>query len=210
MFMNDQTPTHASDRAMKVSAQRRSIPGVLVLTPSKHVLFMNQEAGELCRLINRWQVSQEARGVLPADVMTFCEETYSALQAPTDVKDWEQFQLHRAVGDPDCPVLLRGFGLPDPDGIQLSHILIIMEKVGQRKPGATEGAKEEYHMTDREHAVLEHLAEGSTNKEIARTLGISEQTVKEHVKHIMQKTRTTTRTAMLGRVLTTTSTAGKK
>jgi len=65
-------------------------------------------------------------------------------------------------------------------------------------------------MTDQEHAVLDHLAEGSTNKEIARTLGISEQTVKEHVKHIMQKTRTTTRTAMLGRVLTTTSTAGKK
>ncbi|MEE8241453.1 MAG: LuxR C-terminal-related transcriptional regulator [Nitrospirales bacterium] len=197
------TPTHGD-------TQRRSSPGILVLTSSMHLLFMNQEAGELCRLINRWQVRQEARGVVPVAVMAFCEETQWALQARTDVKDWEQFQLQRVVGDPDCPVLLRGFGLPDFEGSRSPLLLIIIEKVAHRKAGTTEQVKEQYHMTEREHTVLQHLASGSTNKEIALTLGISEQTVKEHVKHIMNKTRTNTRTGMLARLLLATGPEGAR
>jgi len=48
--------------------------------------------------------------------------------------------------------------------------------------------------------VIEHLAKGWTNKEIANALGITEQTVKEHIKHIMQKTKSTTRTGILAQV----------
>jgi DNA-binding NarL/FixJ family response regulator len=42
-------------------------------------------------------------------------------------------------------------------------------------------------LTDREHDVLTQLATGSTNKEIAQSLGISYETVKEHVQHVLQK-----------------------
>ncbi|MCE7976493.1 MAG: DNA-binding response regulator, partial [Nitrospira sp. NTP1] len=38
---------------------------------------------------------------------------------------------------------------------------------------------------------------GWTNKEIANALNITEQTVKEHIKHIMRKTNSTTRTGVL-------------
>ena len=34
---------------------------------------------------------------------------------------------------------------------------------------------------------LEHLARGESNKEIGRTLGIAETTVKIHVQHILRK-----------------------
>ena len=209
MLVSNQISTkNLSERAPKPDIRGRSGPGILVLTSTRHVLFQNQEAAELCRLINRWQVRQEARGVIPADLVAFCEEIHSVLHASEDVKEWEQFQLQRMIGDPDAPILLRGFGLLDPEGMQPSRVLIIMEKVGHRKAASTEKVKEQYQMTDREEAVLQQLANGLTNKEIALLLGISEQTVKEHVRHIMHKTGTTTRTGMLGRVLMTNATPG--
>ena len=47
-----------------------------------------------------------------------------------------------------------------------------------------------------------YLAQGHTNKGIANALEITEQTVKEHIKHIMKKMRTTTRTGILVRIFT--------
>ncbi|MFI5626724.1 response regulator [Nocardioides sp. NPDC051685] len=42
-------------------------------------------------------------------------------------------------------------------------------------------------LTDREIEVLRHLARGSTNREIARTLFVTEATVKSHLAHIFTK-----------------------
>jgi DNA-binding NarL/FixJ family response regulator len=49
-------------------------------------------------------------------------------------------------------------------------------------------------LTKREGEVLKQLAFGLTNKEIAQALGISYETVKEHVQHILQKLSVTDRT----------------
>jgi len=42
-------------------------------------------------------------------------------------------------------------------------------------------------LTVREFSVLEHLARGLTNKAIAETIGVSQQTVKTHVRNILEK-----------------------
>lgn len=42
-------------------------------------------------------------------------------------------------------------------------------------------------LTDREREVLELLADGRSNKEIARRLGISDATVKVHIKNLLRK-----------------------
>jgi DNA-binding NarL/FixJ family response regulator len=52
----------------------------------------------------------------------------------------------------------------------------------------------EIPLTDRERQVLHLMAEGLTNKEIARNLQISYETVKEHVQHILRKLGVTDRT----------------
>jgi DNA-binding NarL/FixJ family response regulator len=49
-------------------------------------------------------------------------------------------------------------------------------------------------LTRRESEVLKQLAFGLTNKEIAQTLGISYETVKEHVQHILRKIGVSDRT----------------
>ena len=52
----------------------------------------------------------------------------------------------------------------------------------------------EVPLTRRESEVLEQLAHGLTNKEIALALGISYETVKEHVQHILRKVGVSDRT----------------
>jgi len=52
----------------------------------------------------------------------------------------------------------------------------------------------EVPLTRRESEVLEQLAHGLTNKEIALALGISYETVKEHVQHILRKVGVNDRT----------------
>lgn len=52
----------------------------------------------------------------------------------------------------------------------------------------------EVPLTQRESEVLAQLALGLTNKEIAQVLGISYETVKEHVQHVLQKIGVSDRT----------------
>ncbi len=50
-------------------------------------------------------------------------------------------------------------------------------------------------LTERERDVLELLAQGHTNRQIANQLGITANTVKKHVDHILQKLQVSTRAA---------------
>lgn len=54
--------------------------------------------------------------------------------------------------------------------------------------GSVEVSNDPYvHLTPREQDVLVELCKGSTNRQIAELLGISYETVKEHVQHLLQK-----------------------
>ena len=59
----------------------------------------------------------------------------------------------------------------------------------------------DYGLSNREMEVLQLLSEGNTNKEIAKALWISEQTVKTHVAHIFDKLGTSDRTETVATAL---------
>lgn len=52
---------------------------------------------------------------------------------------------------------------------------------------------EDVSLTEREREILECLAKGLNNKTIARALGISDTTVKVHIKHLLSKLKLTSR-----------------
>ncbi|MBI4301355.1 MAG: response regulator transcription factor [Chloroflexi bacterium] len=58
--------------------------------------------------------------------------------------------------------------------------------------------QDEGGLTDRERHVLEQVARGSTNKEIAATLFISENTVNYHMKNIVSKLHVRNRAEVVG------------
>lgn len=64
-----------------------------------------------------------------------------------------------------------------------------------------ENKAKDYGLSNREMEVLQLLSEGKTNKELAKALWISEQTVKTHVSHIFGKLGTSDRTETVARAL---------
>ncbi|MEM1068987.1 MAG: response regulator transcription factor [Planctomycetota bacterium] len=58
-----------------------------------------------------------------------------------------------------------------------------------------------FPLTSREAQVLRHIALGLSNKEIAKSLSISVETVKEHFQNILRKTKATDRTAAAVRAI---------
>jgi DNA-binding CsgD family transcriptional regulator len=56
-------------------------------------------------------------------------------------------------------------------------------------------------LTAREYEVLEHVADGATNRVIAQQLSVSEDTVKTHVRSVLRKLRVSSRSAAVARYL---------
>ena len=140
--------------------------------------------------------------MLPPAVVSLVDQIQKLLTVRTDPKDWEQIQLRRVVNIPHSSVLLCGTVLIDQTHAE-TRILIVLSEVGV---GAWQDkvivqAKETFHLTAREATVVQHLLKGWTNKDIAIEMELSEQTVKEHFKHLAEKTRTTTRTGIAMKII---------
>jgi RNA polymerase sigma factor (sigma-70 family) len=73
---------------------------------------------------------------------------------------------------------------------------VISPALKREKTRSAQLARIEDAITDREREVIRLVAAGLTNKEIARSLGISEGTVKIHLHNVYQKVSVTNRTAL--------------
>ncbi len=195
----------SSLEAVNVEAlvERRSSPGMLVLAPPMRLIHINQSAWELIQIIDDTDdcegrgPSKSAKGLLPLPLREVCTSVIQHLHTRPHAKDWERFELKRLVGLPKHPILIRGFGVPEQSGGQQSRIVILLEEIGRRKEELNEETKQRFHLTAREQVVVQCLTKGWTNKEIAAALNLALPTVKEHIRHIMEKTRTSTRTAIV-------------
>ncbi|MGQ9658893.1 MAG: response regulator [Thermochromatium sp.] len=93
------------------------------------------------------------------------------------LKDMEPDALISALGE-----IVRGQTVV---ASELTGVLARAVRGESRPDPVVEGGAAD--LTPREHEILCHLAEGQSNKTIARALGISEGTVKLHVKAILRK-----------------------
>ncbi len=175
-------------------AQERTSPGVLLFTQRRELLYTNKEALDFsARLFNGARPTATQGLVAPA-ILSLCEELTQHMNDCPDPKDWEQFQVKRVVLSPPNPMLLRGIGIHAS-----RSLLILIENLSehQRTEVAVDAA---YKLSSRERAVINFLALGLTNKQIASRLRLSEHTIKDHLKRIMRKTRARTRTGVLARL----------
>ncbi|QIM23076.1 response regulator transcription factor [Phycicoccus sp. HDW14] len=63
----------------------------------------------------------------------------------------------------------------------------LLQEFSRLSQDVAPGAPTESHLTDREVEVLRLVARGMVNREIAESLGIAENTVKNHVRSILEK-----------------------
>jgi len=190
------------DNHEESTAGQHAGPGIMLLTASMQLLYRDRRAGELCEQIIRYQSGKPANGVLPLAVASLADQIRKILQVRTDPKYWEQFQIMHAVKTLHRPVLLCGKGLIDLSNGE-KRILIVMNEtgIGAWQDNVIGQAKEKFRLTARETTVVRHLMKGWTNKEIANEMGLAVQTVKEYLKHILEKTRTTTRTGIVMQIV---------
>jgi len=197
---NDEFEDEVSSAFTESIAEKRAGPGILILSTSGHLLYKDHRAWELCAALDL-SGGEVSLKTLPLPVQELCGEINKLLQVRTDAKDWEQFRVKRVFEVSGQQLLLSGLGLPDRHGLQQSRILITVEEIGRRPGPSIEYLKDVFRLTDREIMVVQNLLKGWTNKEIANELKVTEQTIKEHIKHIMAKTKTTTRTGILVQVI---------
>lgn len=201
--MRDGSPLSAvvSLANARTIADRRTRLGIMVLTGSMQLLYLNKEARELTMQYSRAEGLAAANGLVPSEMMEVCQELVVLTKEQACAKDCEEVCVKRVIGNGQRLLLLEGVSVPHPTDADEGRIILVIQPVSNRQEGSARQARERFGLTDREETVVVCLTMGLTNKEIALRLGVTEPTVKEHLRHVMQKMKTTTRTGVLAKVL---------
>jgi DNA-binding CsgD family transcriptional regulator len=176
--------------------------GIILFTSTGNLLFLSAEAKVFTRQLQPLSATENGTALMPDQIHSLVQELIGRLILCGHSNDCESIQVERLCYANDQRFLLRGFCIPDEPFAQNSRLLIVMEKLHQQElrcPNAD--MRQRYHLTEREQMVIIYLMLGFTNKEIANRIHLSEYTVKEHLKRIMHKTQTTTRTGLLARMI---------
>lgn len=176
-------------------------PGILVVTPALTLVTLNGEAQQIMDELVGAETGMRAKGVFPSQLRDLCQKVAKDLSAAREEKNLDHSTVSRTIKVGNGTVSLTCFPLVHPQQAAGASIVLIMWRGRNLNEEAIALARKRFNLTAREVAVLEYLTKGWTNKEIARELHIVEQTVKDHVKNIMQKTHSKTRTGLVSLTL---------
>jgi DNA-binding CsgD family transcriptional regulator len=165
----------------------------LLMDASGEILFANARGEELLSLHTEQPQAQLANDARPAPLLSLIVEEMARL------KDSNERLRHQVVTTGDGErwrleiVALSGLG-------ELASFLVVLTPI--RLPGADELRQRfaEFQITRREAEVLAHVLTGEKACEIAGQLGITEYTVKDHLKHAYAKLRISSRGQLLSRL----------
>lgn len=188
-------------RKQAESLPQHAATGVILFNSTGQLLFMNREAQLFIRQLQPFSARENGTCLIPEDIHVVVRDLIGRLMECDHPKDCEAIQVERLCFASDQRLLLRGLCIPDEPLARNTRLLIILEKLNQKLECPDSNIQQRYHLTEREQMVIIYLMLGFTNKEIANRLNLSEYTVKEHLKRIMHKTRTTTRTGLLARMI---------
>lgn len=198
--MQIEKQTHAMVPDLQTVVASRRSPGIVILNGLGDVIHVNDTAWEMLSLL-RQHAPASKNGLVPEVIMGFCHELDSKESGQHSVSSHARLEVTQLMATAGGSVLVRALALEGAKDVsnQGKRFLIMLEHVAERGQG-TEAGKERYCLTDREWQVTQALAQGFTNKEIGNALRIAEPTVKSHMKHIMQKMKCTTRTAIVSQL----------
>src|SRR5438445_3739590 len=174
-------------------ANQRAGHGILIVTLDGRILWTDSRATELCRQMQ--VVTEKREGILPLPVIKLVKEIGELLELRNHPKDWEAFNVKRVIKGCETHIFVAGIGLPAGVGHGTERtVLLTLDVIALRKSVSRLNA---FQLTAKEITVAELLLKCSSNKEIASAIDVTVQTAKEHVKHIMEKTKTNTRTGIV-------------
>jgi len=132
-------------------------------------------------------------------MLTVCEDNHTIFEA---IKSGASGYLLKSLRTADFFDLLSGITQGEAPLPRSLATRILEEFARQSQKGAVEDLPGR-ELTEREKEVLQLVARGTTNKDIAETLSISENTVKHHLKHILEKLHLRNRSQIVAYALRT-------
>ncbi len=179
-------------------AHQRAHPGVLILGDDGHSLYMNVQAKEILEAIAPTKRRSRATPLqnLPPVVVSLYQQLKKLLRGKTLPLEPlpSEWYTHEQTRYLFRSVLLHASGGDGP----FPRLLILIEKISQES--GTRRLIQAENLTRREQEVAQLLTEGKINKQIAMALGISEFTVKDHIKKMMVKLKTNTRAGIVSKI----------
>lgn len=101
-------------------------PGIVVLSPSLHVTYMNPQAMVLLNQLEHTPQSVGVERTVAAPLYQHCRDIIETLQTRLASNNWEEFQLCRTIGDSTHTIWLEGVGIPDRRGLSHSRIVMLL------------------------------------------------------------------------------------
>ena len=188
-------------------ANRRSVPGILIFNENQEPIFFNPVALGILSKINGSNASAATNKVIgitiPKEITNLYDSLKKSFLAALDNPHMQVMPQIALFSTQDATYCCRGFTL---DGDERSvkktfHIMMLIEKVSQHRQIDLEKLKRRFELTTRQMEIVRHLFSGFTNRQIADTLCVSEDTIKGHLKHIMRRLQVNSRTEILSMIL---------
>jgi DNA-binding CsgD family transcriptional regulator len=166
----------------------RGNPGIIVVDEKNRILYMNREAMEVLPDMS----------AVPERIRDLCEclKQRARFESP-GVPEEQPFAIIRE--DAEGSYAARAFLLSGRNE-EKQNYLVLLERVAEHRRISLDKVRQDFDLTRRETEVLGLLNEGCSNREIAGKLYITEQTAKDHLRHIMRKMGVTSRSAVLARI----------
>lgn len=173
-----------------------SVPAVLIMGSDDRVRFQNREAKDIMDIVKSGKASLYQTG--EDDFLRSIRRLRDRMMKPSPAGD--------SPHSPNEIFLFRGTaysmkGIPlEGDGGDPSLVMILVEAVkAAGSSGRAPRSKSDF--TAREGTISGLITRGFTNKEIAAEMGIGIHTVKDHIKSIMKKLNTNTRSGIVGKLM---------
>jgi DNA-binding CsgD family transcriptional regulator len=166
--------------------KRRSEPGILIFDMNGSLRFSNKEASVLTSALPE----------LFAEVLALCSQAGDSHDPPQICGHGEGLAtVYRSDRFP--PLAIRVFTVGEAGRSETGHLMVLLEKVTEKRTVDLEKAKAKYNLSKRELEVLALICGGLNCRQTSERLFISEQTAKDHVRHIMRKVGVNSRGALL-------------
>jgi DNA-binding CsgD family transcriptional regulator len=179
--------------------KKRKQPGILIIDRKGRLRYSNQEVLALLPHLLETDSEGRTKTNIPAEIKRICKLVHT-LPAPESSAQPINIESECSIivegGEHSFSIRafeIKGFERKKDDG----YTMVLVERVVEKHAYDFDKVKKEYHLSGREIDVMKNLCLGCSNREIAQKLFISEHTVKDHVKNIMEKMQVDSRSEIL-------------
>ena len=170
----------------------RSTPGVLIYDMTGRLRYSNKDA------IDMFPAIGTGKGKILKTIYGICKELRKNGKA-------DKKEDGRGCGvvhdDSGAVCAVRCFFIGDLEKDKASrHVMVLIERIIEKREVNFKKATEEFSLTKREGEVLELVCSGLTNREISEKLFVCEDTVKSHIKNLMEKTGISSRARIIAEI----------